>query len=410
MSSLVFMFPGVGSHYPGMGKYFYDHFSIARETFEEASDTLGTDMAALCMNKSRKADLDKLENSQTALVTVSVAAFRVFEQEIGLQPDAMLGYSLGEYSALCAAGAIGLADVLKLVHERGVIVSEHASSIDGTMAWVTNLAPEVVEQICMEVMATGEKVYVSAYDTPQKTSISGSKAAIRLAGEKVVEHGGIAIPLQMSGPFHSPLMQPAADRYRKRLLDVKMQPPAVPVVANQNGLLYDDAKSVLDNLYWQLVRPVRWLDSLRYLIREGMTTAVEVGPKDVLKYLMHAIDPNLSVCTYEKEKDIRKTKQALIVQESEYGEIISRCLTVVAGTKNHNTDPIDYERRVVIPFRQIQNRCEEWIASETLPKFSDVRAAIQMVQTALEAKRIRAEERERFLCEILNHKVLREHG
>ncbi|SDW03989.1 [acyl-carrier-protein] S-malonyltransferase [Marininema mesophilum] len=407
---VAFMFPGVGSHYAGMGEYFNDNFKIARETFQEASDTLGTDMVSLCMDKSRKLSLDALENAQTALVTVSMAAFRVFEQEIGIKPDAMLGYSLGEYSALCASGVMGFADVLKLVHSRGLIVSEYAASIDGTMAWVNNLEPETVEQICAEVKKAGEEVVVSAYDTPQKTSISGSNAGIRLAGEKVVERGGIPIPLRMSGPFHSPLMKPAADRYRELLIDSKIHSPNVPVIANRSALLYRDVEGVLDNLWLQLVEPVRWLDSLRYLLQEGMTIAVEMGPKDVLKYLLKAVDPNLLMVNYEKEKDVRRTEQALVVQETEYNQVITNCLAVVAGTRNYSTDLADYERRVVLPFRQVQHRYEELAASESSPKLSDVQRALQMMQGALTAKRIRGEERERHLQRVLNNKVLQMHG
>lgn len=408
MANTVFMFPGVGSHYSGMGRYFYDRYAIARETFEEASDALGLDMAALCFEKERKAELDRLENAQTALVTVSVASFRVFEQEIELKPSAMLGYSLGEYSALCAAGALGLTDALKLVHARGVIVSEYIATVDGTMAWVNNLAPHVVEEICETLRGQGHQVYVSAYDTPEKTSISGTNEDVRLAGEKVVEHGGIAIPIKMSGPFHSPLMQPAADRYHELLLGVQMAQPQVPVIANRHGLPYGSGESVLDNLHLQLVQPVRWLDSLRYLLENGMTTAVEIGPKNVLQYLLQAVAPEVRTGTWDKEKDVRKTEQRLIVQEEEYAAVMARCLVVVAGTRNCNQDTADYTNRVVLPFRQIQDRYEQLAGTQQAPQLADVQDALKMMNTALEAKRLQSEERERRLQAVLENKILKQ--
>ncbi|SFS44487.1 ACP S-malonyltransferase [Marininema halotolerans] len=410
MTKIVWMFPGVGSHYSGMGQYFYKHFKIAQETFQEASDTLGIDMVSLCMDKSRRQDLNTLEHSQTALVTTSMAAVRVFEQEIGLTPDAMLGYSLGEYTALCASGVIAFADGLKLVHKRGLIVSQYASSIDGTMAWVNNLDPEKVEQLCTEVTQAGEAVYLSAYDTPQKTSISGSLAGIRLAGEKVVERGGIPIPLKMSGPFHSPLMKPAAERYREQLVGIKIHSPKVPVIANRNGLPYGDRESVLDNLSRQLVEPVRWLDSLQYLLDGGMRIAIEMGPKDVLKYLLHAVDPHPMILNYEKEKDVQKTNEALVVQETDYKDVITQCLAIVAGTRNYSTDWLDYEDRVVGPFHQVQQRVEEWTLSNTSPTKHDVQVALLMMREALRAKRIREEERDHHLQRALKNKVFQTHG
>lgn len=403
---MVFMFPGVGSHYSGMGKYLYDNFPIAQEVFEEASESLNVDMAALCMGSMYEAQLDLLENSQTALVTTSIAAFRVFEREVGIKANAMIGYSLGEYTALCASGAIALKDVLKLVHERSVILSDHASTIDGTMAWVNNLSPNFVKQICTELSAKGEEVYISAYDTPSKTSISGTTHAVRLACEKAVDFGGIAIPLKMSGPFHSPMMRPAASKYKEVLKDIKINPPQVPVIANHNCAAYQGVESVIKNLYQQLVKPVFWMDTIGYLIREGLTTAIEIGPNEVLKYLLQAIDPSIIICNYEKEKDIVKANKSLFVQESDYEDIVMRCLTIIETTKNYNPNTSLYQEQVVLPFQKIQDQYKEVSESESSMNLRDVEKAILMTETALETKMIKKEKRNQLLQKALNYKKL----
>ncbi|PFJ95812.1 malonyl CoA-ACP transacylase [Bacillus cereus] len=402
--NIVFMFPGVGSHYSGMGKDLYENFPVAREIFEEASDTLKIDMASLCMEKIYKADLEKLQNSQTALVTTSMAAFRVFEQEIGNKPEAMIGYSLGEYTALCASGAIAFSDTLKLVQERSTILSSYALTIDGTMAWVNNLAPEIVEGICSELLTKGQEVYISAYDTPNKTSISGTNSAVQLACEMVVEHGGIAIPLKLSGPFHSPMMQPAAEKYKSVLENIDMKQPLVPVIANHDSSMYKGVENIRENLYLQLIKPVKWLDMIHYLMNQGSMKAIEMGPKEVLKYLLQAINPAISTCNYEREKDILNTKNSFTLQESDYEEVISGCLTVVVSTKNYNTDLSDYQKKVVLPFQKVQSQLEEKINSGYSVEKSDVEEAIQMMKTALTEKQIKEREQKRYLQRVLQCK------
>ena len=155
------------------------------------------------------------------------------------------------------------------------------------------------------------------------------------------------------------------------------------------------------------MHPVRWLDSLRYLLEAGLTTAVEIGPKNVLQYLLQAVAPDVLSCTYDKEKDVRKSERMLVVQQEDYPRIIAQCLAVVAGTRNRNRDGADYERRVVNPFRHVQNAWEERNASGLATSQVDVQEALQMMQTALEAKRVRQEERERHLRDVLGRKLLK---
>lgn len=404
----VFMFPGVGSHYTGMGAYLYHRYSMARETFEEASDTLHLDMTSLCFSKDQQQQLNRLEHAQAALVCVSVAAYRVFVQEMEFEPDAMLGYSLGEYSALCCAGAASLSDTLQLVYQRGAIVSRQAAAIDGTMAWVTNLEATVVEETCREMSTTADPVYLSAYDTPYKTSISGSHRMIRAVGEALVERGGIVIPIQMSGPFHSPWMQPAADEFKPLVHSVALRPPRIPVIANWNGRPYgDQVEEVATNLVLQLVNPVHWHSSAEYALQRGMRVAVEIGPKNVLQYLMKSLSPTLRTFTFDKEKDVLEASRGLLVQDSDYLSIMARCLTAVVAVKNRNASREEYAKYVMEPYRQIEARYEALRAAEERPLYEDAVAAIDMLKLALETKRVPVQEGNHRMQQALDYKRLK---
>lgn len=287
MNNTVFTFPGVGSHYSGMGKALYDKFRIVRETFEEASDVLKEDFTDLCFSQEKKDKLDKLENSQSALVCVSYATYRAFIQETGYNANYLMGYSLGEYAALCCSGMMSFADTLKLVRDRGLILREASLKIDGTMAWTVNLDFKTVENICNDMMLKGYDIFVSAYDCEDKTCISGSSIAIKEAAKMIEKAGGIVYPIKMSGPFHSPLMREAANDFKDILSQYNYKNAKFNVIANRNASIYDGTKeNIVENLTNQLIEPIRWFDSINYLISMDTKVSIEMGPKNVLSYLM----------------------------------------------------------------------------------------------------------------------------
>ncbi|GIN99875.1 acyltransferase domain-containing protein [Brevibacillus laterosporus] len=404
MSNIIFMFPGVGSHYFGMGKTLYDNFSVAKLAFEEASDAVKMDIAKLCFSPDCKDELQKLKNSQIALVCVGVTTYRVFMEEIGLLPAFSMGYSLGEYSALVCAGAIQFRDALQMVQERGDVVSDVAKRIAGTMAWVTNIDSQTVEKICEEVSRIGEEVYVSAYDSPLKTSISGTNTAIRKAGDKVVEAGGIAIPIKMSGPFHSPLMKEAASKFKGILSNYNYQQPQYPVISNYTALPFTDRASISENLSLQLVSPIRWQESLQYGLTRGTDIAIELGPKTVLKYLLESNTKEYPVYSFDKAEDLQVIKNAFFFTEEEYMHLIAKCLATVVSTKNYNKQISHYEELVVQTFDQVQNSYEQLLETKTLAKKEHAEAAIQMLQTALVAKNLPEEKRADQMKKVLGHK------
>ncbi|MGD2087716.1 MAG: ACP S-malonyltransferase [Candidatus Aminicenantes bacterium] len=313
MKKMVFMFPGVGSQHLGMGQYFYDHFKIVRETFEEASDVLKLDVTHLCFSKTEEKKLSQLESSQAALLVVCVAFFRVYMQELGITPQYCLGHSLGEYSALCCAGVFDLKDALMVVKERGRILSEAASTMGGIMAWVINLDYQIVERVIKQGNAgqDGNSVFISAYDSPTQSSISGPRDAVLTIGRKLEKEGAIVYPLKLSGPFHSPLMVEAAEKIKSVLCQFTFRPLQFPVIANRNAAPYTE-DMVVDNLSLQLSHPIRWRDSIKYLLDQGIETAVEIGPDRVLKHLMKNNTNTIRVFSFENGDHLVTLKKAII--------------------------------------------------------------------------------------------------
>lgn len=308
MAKIAFVFPGVGSHYSGMGEFFYTNFKVAKETFEEASDVLTMDFKNLCFSKEQYSELNKLENSQSALVCVSMAIFRVLSKEFGIKPHYCLGYSLGEYAALCCAGAIKFEDGLMIVKERGIIISEEASKINGTMAWVVNINAIEVEKICQN-----SEVFISAYDSQQKVTISGTVEAISTVGKKIEKEGGLVFPIKMSGPFHCPLMNNAANKFKTVLDLYSYENPYIPVVANINALPYTGHIDVAMNLSLQLVQPIRWQDSIQYLIFQGVKAVIEVGPKNLLCYIIKMNTNKIQTFSLDKGNDLEIIKEKFLV-------------------------------------------------------------------------------------------------
>ncbi|MGE5632105.1 MAG: ACP S-malonyltransferase [Caulobacteraceae bacterium] len=310
--NVALLFPGVGSQYYGMGKEFFNNFRVVKSTFEEASDTLGINFADICFNAEKDRRLEQLEYIKPALVFVSVATYRLYMEEIGIAPKFNTGYSLGEYTALCCAGAISFADTLKVVRQRALIINEASSGIDGTMAWVVGIDYNIVEELCREIRANGKEVYLSAYNSQQRMSISGPNSTIRAIAEKIEDAGGVVIPIKMSGPFHSPMMFKASDNLREVLSKYEFKTPVTTVIANRNALPYESSsESMIDNLSLQIVEPIRWTSCIEYLLLNGIDKAIEMGPKMVLKYLVELNTNKIKTFSLETSSDLEVLKTGL---------------------------------------------------------------------------------------------------
>jgi [acyl-carrier-protein] S-malonyltransferase len=290
MAVFAFVFPGQGSQSVGMLDAWGDHPAV-RETLAEASSALDQDLAAL-IHAGPKEQLDLTTNTQPVMLTAAIACWRAWVAETGLQPVAVAGHSLGEYSALVAAGVLTLADALPLVRFRAQAMQQAVPVGAGAMAAILGLgAADVVAGCAEAAAASGEVVEAANFNDPKQTVIAGSKAGVDKACEVLKARGAKrALPLAVSAPFHCSLMKPAADALKERLASVTLAAPRIPVVNNIDAAVPADAAAIRDALYRQAYGAVRWVDVMRGLRAHGATHIVECGPGKVLAGMVTRID------------------------------------------------------------------------------------------------------------------------
>lgn len=296
------LFPGQGSQAVGMGKALADQFPIARATFEEADAALGEPLSRIIFEGPAES-LTLTENTQPAILTASIAAWRVLADR-GLSPAFVAGHSLGEYSAHVAAGTLDFADAIRLVRNRGRYMQEAVPVGTGAMAAILGLDEAGVLQACAEG-AQGEVVSPANLNGAGQIAIAGSAAAVARAGECARKLGARrVIPLNVSAPFHCALMAPAGARLEPELRAARAQNPRVPVVANVDARPRTTAASAIDALVAQVSSPVRWEDTMRYLAAAGVTTYIEVGPGTVLSGLARKIHKDATVFSVQAPDEV----------------------------------------------------------------------------------------------------------
>jgi [acyl-carrier-protein] S-malonyltransferase len=318
MGKLAFLFPGQASQYPGMGKDLVDKFPAARRVFDEADKALGFSISGVCFTGTEEA-LKQTANTQPAILTVSVAACRVLEEK-GVRPDFVAGHSMGEFSALVAAGGLEFADAVRLVRNRGAYMQTAVPDGIGAMAAIMGLAPAQVADLCRKA-ADGEVVAPANLNSPEQTVISGNAAAVKRAVEMASAGGAKrAVMLAVSAPFHCPLMLPAQQKLEADLRAVTFHPLRVPLVNNVDAELITDGDEARESLIRLVTLPVRWEESVRELIDQGVNTFVEVGPGRVLTGLLRQIDRSVHVFNVEDEKSLQITLDKLSQAQSEAAE------------------------------------------------------------------------------------------
>ncbi|MBX3606799.1 MAG: ACP S-malonyltransferase [Piscinibacter sp.] len=295
MATFAFVFPGQGSQAVGMLDAWGDHPEV-RKTLAEASDALGADLGAL-IHAGPKEQLDLTTNTQPVMLTAAIACHRAWLAETGLQPAVVAGHSLGEYSALVAAGSLRLADALPLVRLRAQAMQDAVPVGAGAMAAILGLDAEVVREVCAEVAASaGEPVEAANYNDPKQTVIAGTKAAVDKACEALKARGAKrALPLAVSAPFHSSLMKPAAERLKSALAEVTLAAPTIPVINNIDVAVQQEPAAIKEALYRQAFGPVRWVETVQAIRARGATHLFECGPGKVLAGLARRIDAELTV-------------------------------------------------------------------------------------------------------------------
>ncbi len=301
MSRIAFLYPGQGAQEMGMAKDFYENSSEARELFDQASEMLDLDLCKLCFEENDL--LDKTEYTQAAMVAACLAITGELKKR-GLHPDMTAGLSLGEYCAIAAAGGMSDLDAVRTVRARGIFMEHAAPEGTGAMSAILGMENSLVEKVMQEI----DGAYIANYNCPGQIVITGEKEAVERAGKALKEAGARKVlPLKVSGPFHSPMMENAGEKLKKVLEEVTLKKPSVPYVTNVTAELVTEKEPIRELLVKQVSSSVRWEQSIRNMIAEGIDTFVEIGPGKTLSSFMKKTDRNVTmyrVGTWEEAETV----------------------------------------------------------------------------------------------------------
>ncbi|MDF2586597.1 MAG: malonyl CoA-acyl carrier protein transacylase [Anaerocolumna sp.] len=304
MGKIAFIFPGQGAQYIGMGKDFYEKFEESKEIFDKASDILNINMTELIFQENDKINIT--EYTQIAMVTTCVALLTQV-QKLGIKPDICAGLSLGEYPAMIASGVMSFDEGIKIVRTRGLLMQEAVQPGAGAMAAVLGMDNEVIEKVCEE---TEGVVIIANYNCPGQVVISGEAKAVDHASETLTKLGAKrVIKLNVSGPFHSPMLQEAGEKLYESLKDINITDPVVPYIANVTAESINQKVNIRDLLAKQVYSSVKWQQSVETMIALGVDTFIEIGPGKTLSAFVKKIDKSLKVLNIEKVEDLDKLQE-----------------------------------------------------------------------------------------------------
>lgn len=396
---IAYIFPGQGSQYVGMGRALIDKYTIAEETFVQANEVLGFDLSSL-MLEGEMPTLTQTQNAQPALLTLSTAVSRVLQKEFNVTPDYLLGHSLGEYSALCVGGVLKFEDALQIVRKRGLLMIDAVKNGLGVMTAVANIAGSRVEEICKEVSTIEYPVSIGCFNSPNQVVISGNQQSVKKVEELLFEEEAILTPLKVSASFHSPLMQDAAEKLEEFLMNFNFSHSEAPIISNVTGQPYSDEPiEYIKLLKRQMVEPVMWEKSIRFIHQKGVKHTIELGSKAVLTNLMASIKKDINSIPFEKPEDLSKVKS--MITRYLPPVFLDKSLAIAVATKNRNWDEEEYHSGVVLPYQKVKALSQTVQKEDRKPTVEEMLVAIEMLQSVFRTKKVQENEQTERINELL---------
>jgi [acyl-carrier-protein] S-malonyltransferase len=395
MENIALLFSGQGAQYAGMAKELYDNSLIVKETFEEASQAIDVDLRKLCFEGNLE-ELSNTKNTQPLLVTVGVAYFRNYMKRIGIEPKYLAGHSIGELTALTCSGAINFQDAVKIARKRGMFMQLAVPLGKGTMVAITGIDRYEIEEMCMRLSHEDQIVSISNCNSRDQVVVSGIKEKVMLLKDKADKLGAKTIELKVSVPFHSKLMQSAADSLKDELKKIKFNKLKYDVISNVYGIPYQDENKIIHNMSMQMVSPVEWQITMDYLRRHAINVTLELGPGKVLRNLSRRNIPEVMSYSYDILED-REQLNEMMVNNKENIDFFSNCLKVCVSTKNNNWNDEEYEKGVIENYNKIKE-----IEANCKSCSNNMKEALELVHSILKAKRLPIEEQIKNIQNIIN--------
>lgn len=385
------IFPGQGSQYIGMGKKIYNENPAIKRIFDEASDAINFDIIRFCC-ESNLNDLYKTEDVQPSILTINVAMFKIYMEQIGLEPIFLAGHSLGEIAALVCTGSINFTDAVKLARYRGLLMRETVND-NIKMTAVFGMDANQLYKKCFEVSNNDKSVYVSLYNSPIQNVVCGDKEVVLELCKKIESETVKTVPLKINAPFHSPFMKPIADKFMTELQLYKFRPLKYTVIANSTALPYTNEKSIYENLYTHLFMPVRWNETIEYMKENGINTVFELGPNNTLTNMANKYE-NDDIKFYSYDKDSSKIQRIFHIKHGSKINILKQCLAIIVCTPNSNWDEGEYNSGVVKPYKRIEKIIDSLEESKEEPTDVQINEAFDMLKKVFLTKGTPQEEQD----------------